>query len=45
MRSFLMQDEYGQVEEAHFDFSGLDYPGLAPSTRISHRSGVRSIRT
>ncbi|HRB05336.1 MAG TPA: tryptophan synthase subunit beta, partial [Ilumatobacteraceae bacterium] len=27
MRSYLMQDEYGQVEEAHSISAGLDYPG------------------
>jgi tryptophan synthase beta chain len=30
MRSFLMQDEYGQVEEAHSVSAGLDYPGVGP---------------
>ncbi len=30
MRSFLMQDEYGQVEEAHSISAGLDYPGVGP---------------
>ncbi len=30
MRSFLMQDEYGQVEEAHSISAGLDYPGIGP---------------
>ena len=27
MRSYLMQDEHGQVEEAHSVSAGLDYPG------------------
>ena len=27
MRSYLMQDEYGQVEEAQSISAGLDYPG------------------
>lgn len=30
MRSFLMQDEVGQVEEAHSISAGLDYPGVGP---------------
>jgi tryptophan synthase beta chain len=30
MRSFLMQDEYGQVSEAHSISAGLDYPGVGP---------------
>ena len=30
MRSYLMQDEYGQVLEAHSVSAGLDYPGVGP---------------
>lgn len=30
MKSFLMQDEYGQVSEAHSISAGLDYPGVGP---------------
>ena len=30
MSSFLMQDEWGQVEEAHSISAGLDYPGVGP---------------
>ncbi len=30
MRSYLMQDEYGQVSEAHSVSAGLDYPGVGP---------------
>ncbi|MCU0260119.1 MAG: pyridoxal-phosphate dependent enzyme, partial [Ilumatobacteraceae bacterium] len=30
MRSFLMQDEHGQVQEAHSVSAGLDYPGVGP---------------
>jgi tryptophan synthase beta chain len=30
MRSFLMQDEHGQVEEAMSISAGLDYPGVGP---------------
>jgi len=30
MKSFLLQDEYGQVSEAHSISAGLDYPGVGP---------------
>src|SRR5437763_9384730 len=30
MKSFLTQDEYGQVLEAHSVSAGLDYPGVGP---------------
>src|SRR5438874_3309781 len=30
MKSFLMQDEHGQVSEAHSISAGLDYPGVGP---------------
>ncbi|HEY4376527.1 MAG TPA: tryptophan synthase subunit beta [Acidimicrobiales bacterium] len=30
MKSFLMQDEFGQVLEAHSVSAGLDYPGVGP---------------
>ncbi len=30
MRSYLMQDEHGQVLEAHSISAGLDYPGVGP---------------
>src|SRR5687768_2342742 len=30
MKSFLMQDEFGQVSEAHSISAGLDYPGIGP---------------
>ena len=30
MRSFLMQDEHGQVQEAQSISAGLDYPGVGP---------------
>jgi tryptophan synthase beta chain len=29
-RSYLLQDEYGQVTEAHSISAGLDYPGVGP---------------
>lgn len=30
MKSYLMQDEHGQVQEAHSISAGLDYPGIGP---------------
>ncbi len=30
MKSYLLQDEYGQVNEAHSISAGLDYPGVGP---------------
>ena len=30
MKSYLMQDEFGQVREAHSVSAGLDYPGVGP---------------
>jgi tryptophan synthase beta chain len=30
MKSFLLQDEFGQVSEAHSISAGLDYPGVGP---------------
>jgi tryptophan synthase beta chain len=29
-KSYLLQDEYGQVTEAHSISAGLDYPGVGP---------------
>ena len=30
MKSYLMKDEHGQVQEAHSISAGLDYPGVGP---------------
>ena len=30
MKSLLLQDEFGQIEEAHSISAGLDYPGIGP---------------
>src|SRR4029077_6459324 len=30
MRSYLLQDEWGQILEAHSISAGLDYPGIGP---------------
>lgn len=29
-KSYLLQDEYGQIQEAHSISAGLDYPGIGP---------------
>ena len=40
-KSYLLQDEYGQVQEAHSISAGLDYPGVGPEhsfLKDSHRA-------
>jgi tryptophan synthase beta chain len=39
MKSYLMQDEYGQVLEAHSISAGLDYPGVGPEHSYLHSIG------
>jgi tryptophan synthase beta chain len=39
MRSLLMQDEFGQIEEAHSISAGLDYPGIGPEHAFLAESG------
>jgi tryptophan synthase beta chain len=39
MRSYLMQDEHGQVEEAQSISAGLDYPGVGPEHAHLHSIG------
>jgi tryptophan synthase beta chain len=39
MRSFLMQDEFGQVLEAQSISAGLDYPGVGPEHSYLHSIG------
>ncbi|MFZ5826427.1 MAG: tryptophan synthase subunit beta [Bacillota bacterium] len=38
-RSYLLQDAYGQVTEAHSISAGLDYPGVGPEHAYLHESG------
>jgi tryptophan synthase beta chain len=38
-KSFLLQDEFGQVEEAHSISAGLDYPGIGPEHSFLATSG------
>lgn len=39
MRSMLIQDEFGQIEEAHSISAGLDYPGIGPEHAYLASSG------
>jgi tryptophan synthase beta chain len=39
-RSFLLQDELGQVREAHSISAGLDYPGVGPEHSYLHTHGL-----
>jgi tryptophan synthase beta chain len=39
MRSLLLQDEFGQIEEAHSMSAGLDYPGIGPEHAHLANSG------
>src|SRR5262245_41993041 len=39
-RSFLLQDELGQVREAHSISAGLDYPGVGPEHSYLHTRGL-----
>ena len=39
MKSFLLQDEEGQVQEAHSISAGLDYPGVGPEHSYLSSSG------
>ena len=42
MKSYLMQDEFGQVQEAQSSSAGLDYPGVGPEH--SHLSAIGRAR-
>jgi tryptophan synthase beta chain len=39
MKSFVLQDEFGQVQEAHSISAGLDYPGVGPEHAWLSASG------
>jgi tryptophan synthase beta chain len=39
MKSLVLQDEYGQVSEAHSISAGLDYPGVGPEHAYLAASG------
>ena len=38
-RTYLLQDEDGQIEEAHSISAGLDYPGIGPEHAWLHEAG------
>jgi tryptophan synthase beta chain len=38
-RTYLLQDEEGQIEEAHSISAGLDYPGIGPEHSWLHEIG------
>ena len=38
-RTYLLQDEDGQITEAHSISAGLDYPGIGPEHSWLHDSG------
>jgi tryptophan synthase beta chain len=41
-KSFLLQDEFGQVLEAHSVSAGLDYPGVGPEhAHLAHTGAAR----
>jgi tryptophan synthase beta chain len=39
MRSYLLQDEWGQILEAHSISAGLDYPGIGPEHSFLAEAG------
>jgi tryptophan synthase beta chain len=39
-RTYLLQDDEGQVLEAHSISAGLDYPGVGPEHAYFHQSGI-----
>lgn len=41
-RTYMLQDEDGQVLEAHSISAGLDYPGVGPEHAYFHQSGLAS---
>jgi tryptophan synthase beta subunit len=38
-RSYVLQDEHGQISETHSLSAGLDYPGVGPEHAFLHDSG------
>lgn len=38
-RTYLLQDEHGQIQEAHSISAGLDYPGIGPEHSWLHEIG------
>ena len=42
--SYLLQDAWGQVAEAHSVSAGLDYPGVGPEHAVAQGLGPRRVR-
>ena len=45
-RSYLLQDEWGQIQEAHSISAGLDYPGVGPEhswLKVTERAEYHSV--
>jgi tryptophan synthase beta chain len=38
-KTYLLQDEHGQVRDAHSISAGLDYPGVGPEHSFFHAAG------
>ena len=39
-KSYLLQDEFGQIQEAHSISAGLDYPGIGPEHSFLNDEGL-----
>jgi tryptophan synthase beta chain len=44
-RSLVLQDEHGQIREAHSISAGLDYPGVGPELAHMAKQGRMEVRT
>ncbi len=44
-RTYLLQDEHGQITDAHSISAGLDYPGIGPEHAFLHETGRAEYRT
>ena len=44
MRTYLLQDDDGQIQEAHSLSAGLDYPGIGPEHAWLHDTGRATYR-
>ena len=44
-RTYLLQDEHGQIIDAHSISAGLDYPGIGPEHSFLHETGRAEYRT
>jgi len=44
-RSLVLQDEHGQIREAHSISAGLDYPGVGPELAHMAKTGRMEVRT